>query len=119
MPDKQNEASQANDAAVAVIENARSDSGRASPADTEITEAAQKDANLAERRWHRMIAYWAIASIVGMTISASFKLYLLSTVGIANPLRWQEILATGLVIGAGTKPLHDLTGIISAKKGVV
>jgi hypothetical protein len=34
-------------------------------------------------------------------------------VGISNGPRIVEILATGLIIGSGTKPLHDLITLIS------
>ncbi len=44
------------------------------------------------------------------------KLYFLTQVGIASPPRTFEILATGLIIGAGTKPLHDLAALIEKKK---
>lgn len=78
--------------------------------------ATQHLADLAEKRWQRGVWMWTIASVVGMVAAALLKLYFLNTVGIAEASRWQEILATGLIIGAGTKPLHDLTELITAKK---
>ena len=62
------------------------------------------------------VVFWAVASIIGILVAASFKLYLLRRVGIASPPRALEILATGLIIGAGTKPLHDLVILIEKKK---
>jgi hypothetical protein len=64
----------------------------------------------------RAVVFWALASIVGMVASASLKLYFLLLVGINPAPRWMEVLATGLIIGSGTKPLHDLISTISAKK---
>jgi hypothetical protein len=87
-----------------------------SDADTKLQAAAQADQVLSDRDWGRKVLFWAIASAVAVVASASLKLYFLGTVGIAHATRWEEILATGLILGAGTKPLHDLTELISAKK---
>lgn len=65
---------------------------------------------------HRAVVFWALASVIGMAVSAGMKLYVLQVVGISNASRVWEVLATGLIIGAGTKPLHELVGYISAKK---
>jgi len=43
------------------------------------------------------------------------NLYFMNTVGLTVGQRWEEILATGLIVGAGTKPLHDLVNLISSK----
>ncbi|HEY5980827.1 MAG TPA: hypothetical protein VIT41_14470 [Microlunatus sp.] len=34
------------------------------------------------------------------------------------PAVWMEILGTALIIGSGTKPLHDLISMIEKKKEV-
>jgi len=78
--------------------------------------AAAAKAELSDWVWARTILYWALASSIGIYVSAAMKLYLLRTVGIGDASRWQEVLATGLIIGAGTKPLHDLTKLIVAQK---
>lgn len=57
---------------------------------------------------------WALATIIAMLAAAGLRLYFLRTVGIAGGPRWEEILATGLIIGAGTKPLHDLVTYLQA-----
>ncbi|QHT54855.1 hypothetical protein GXP71_01235 [Cellulomonas sp. H30R-01] len=90
--------------------------GSSATVNTAVEKAAQSAANLAEKKWQRSVTMWAIASAVGMWVASSMHLYFLSTVGIASAARWQEVLATGLIIGAGTKPLHDLTELIAAKK---
>jgi hypothetical protein len=87
-----------------------------STANTKLQDAAAKSAELADHVWARTIVYWALASIIGMYAAAGLHLYFLKTVGISSGSRWEEILATGLIIGAGTKPLHDLTKLISASK---
>ena len=40
------------------------------------------------------------------------NLYFMNTVGLTVGQRWEEILATGLIVRAGTKPLHDLVWIL-------
>jgi hypothetical protein len=63
-----------------------------------------------------VIVYWALATILAMVASATLRLYFLRVVGMSGAPRGLEILATGLIIGAGTKPLHDLVTQIQAKK---
>jgi hypothetical protein len=63
----------------------------------------------------RVIAFWAVATAIGMWASATLHLYFLKVVGVSGGSRALEILATGLIVGSGTKPLHDLITRISAK----
>src|ERR687888_425080 len=70
--------------------------------------AAAAKARLEGREQDRAIGYWALATVLAMLGSATLRLYILHELGIANASRGLEILATGLIIGAGTKPLHDL-----------
>jgi hypothetical protein len=79
-----------------------------------IENAAAKAEKLSVRQLARTTAFWMIATCAGMVVAASMNLYFLSTVGIAATKPWwAEILATGLIIGGGTKPLHDLVKLIS------
>ncbi len=64
----------------------------------------------------RTATFWALATVAGIAASASLKLYFLVLVGISPAPRWMEVLATGLIIGSGTKPIHDLISAISEKK---
>ncbi len=64
----------------------------------------------------RTMLFWALATAVGMVASAALKLYFLVLVGMHPAERWIEVLATGLIIGSGTKPLHDLISTISQNK---
>jgi hypothetical protein len=81
-----------------------------------VEEAARKAARHAVSRGNRRVLFWTIASIIGMFAAANLKLYLLKSVGVADPSRTMEVLATGLIIGSGTQPLHSLVELISAKK---
>jgi hypothetical protein len=85
-------------------------------AETAVQQAAAAQAASEVATANRKVLFWALASILGIAAAASMKLYLLTTTGIAAPSRWMEVLATGLIVGAGTKPLHDLVELISAKK---
>ena len=88
------------------VAEAEQASGQAKAA--KAKEAADAQAELDRQRANRSVAFWAIASIIGIFTAASTKLYLLRIVGVGTAPRWAELLATGLVIGAGTKPVHDL-----------
>lgn len=80
-------------------------------------EDAAADASAAAEVWatYRAIALWGLASLVGALAAALLNLHLLKTAGIQTPSLYLEILATGLIIGAGTKPLHELNKLVAAK----
>lgn len=72
--------------------------------------AAVKVDELSDINVARTVTYWALATIVGMTAAAVLEMYFLRTVGISNGPLWIEILATGLIISGGSKPLHEAIG---------
>lgn len=78
--------------------------------------AALKQAELDRIRANRRLLFWGLATVVGLFASAALKLYFLRALGVPDSPRWAEILVTGLVIGAGTKPLHDLISRIEKSK---
>ena len=78
--------------------------------------AAAARADAAEVKGNKAVIFWAIATVLAILAASALKLYLLRVVGIAAPPRALEILATGLIVGAGTKPLHDIVEMIQAKK---
>ena len=82
-------------------------------ADAPLSDAATAISDASFATYWRTVAFWALATIVAMIASASLHLYFLRTVGIASGPRFFEVLATGLIVGSGTKPLHDLVGLIS------
>jgi hypothetical protein len=83
-----------------------------------LDKAATAKAAYQDREYTRTVAFWAVATAVAMLGSASLHLYFLKAVGMSSSSRWLEILATGLIIGAGTKPLNDLTTKLSAQNGL-
>jgi hypothetical protein len=89
----------------------------ANPTTALLTTAADMQATLERLRRNRAIIFWAGATILGMFISATTGIYLLDIV-IDNPTPPQslDVLVTGLVVGGGTKPLHDLISRIESAK---
>ncbi|HEY5785970.1 MAG TPA: hypothetical protein VIT65_14450 [Microlunatus sp.] len=92
----------------------------AQPGVPDITDDLQKavDAKADDQKKtaERTIVFWGIATGLAALASGTFGFYFLSTVGIPVPEVWMEILGTALIIGSGTKPLHDLISMIEKKK---
>lgn len=78
-----------------------------------MVQAAAKDqAAVDQRTTERAILFWAIASVCGLAISGGFGLFLLQSIATSHVNTFLDLAVTGLTIGAGTKPLHDvITGI--------
>ena len=70
--------------------------------------SAKTRALVAKVRRNRAVITWAIASLLAMLASGGLGIFLLRTVGLKGAPVWVDILVTGLAIGSGTKPLHDL-----------
>lgn len=71
-------------------------------------------------RSNRQIVFFAAATVLAMLLSGVLGLYFLQgVVDVANKPSWLnafDVLVTGLVIGAGTKPLHDLIKRLERRK---
>ena len=69
---------------------------------------------LAHTRADRAAVMLGIATLAGVAVSCAFGLFFLETIKIevSNTI---DVLATGLVIGAGTKPLHDFISSLQKK----
>jgi hypothetical protein len=104
---------------------------------TELVAVAQAELN--QRRADKAIVYWALASVLGILLSGLLGLYLLHIIGLkgdgitsqgadqggvwtaagwtwASARHLLDLLVTGLAIGGGTKPLHDLIGNLQEAK---
>ena len=79
------------------------------------TEAADAQAKADRLREQRTIIFWAIASSCGLGISGGFGFFLLQSVSLTPVNSFLDLAITGLIIGAGTKPLHDLITSMQAK----
>jgi hypothetical protein len=100
--------------------------GEMAAAAAKLGTVAQMQAAVERGRSNRTVILWAVASVLGMLLSAVLGLYLLHVVGLQDDLvgidgrlagGWAsspgirhalDLLVTGLAIGGGTKPLHDL-----------
>jgi hypothetical protein len=74
--------------------------------------AATSKAQVERDRSSRGVIMWGLATAVATIISSAGGFYLLHVLS-ADPNwdavpRWVDALITGLVVGSGTKPLHDL-----------
>lgn len=77
-------------------------------------QAANAQAKADTERANRAIFFWAIASICGIGIAGGFGFFLLQSIATGvNP--YLDLAVTGLTIGAGTKPTHDLITSLQAK----
>jgi hypothetical protein len=60
---------------------------------------------------------WAVASALGMVAAGLLNVLLLEAIGAdVGDARWLDVLVTGLVVGGGTKGLHELIGNIQKSK---
>jgi hypothetical protein len=79
--------------------------------------AADNQAQVDARRTQRAMIFWAIASTCGLVLYGGFGFFLLQSV--ASPHThvnsFIDLAVTGLTIGAGTKPLHDLVTSVQTK----
>ena len=78
-------------------------------------EAADKDAEARQIAANTKVFIWGLASFVAMLASGATRVYFLDVIGFQKIPDYLNILITGLVIGGGTKPLHDLITLIEKK----
>ena len=75
----------------------------------EIQSAAAAQALVNQIRRNATVFAWGVASFLGMVAAGSFGIFLVAACGFDIPEFW-DIALTGLAVGSGTKPLHDLIG---------
>jgi hypothetical protein len=66
----------------------------------------------AQAKADRVVIVGGFATLLGVGLSLALGLYFLRAVQVQSPTAWLDVLVTGLVIGGGTKPLHDLMALI-------
>jgi len=79
------------------------------------TAAANSDAEANGIAANTKVFIWALASFIAMLASGATKVYFLQALGFNGIPDYLNVLVTGLVIGGGTKPLHDLVTLIEKK----
>lgn len=80
--------------------------------------AAAKQDELDQKRGERSLVLWAAASILGMVVSGFTGLYFVGAMLAEGSSfnRALDVLITGLVVGGGSKPLHDLLTKVQKSK---
>ena len=82
--------------------------------------AKSKDEDKKTSRRLTAIVTWGVATGLAFLLCAKLDITLMQAVranGSGQPPFWADLLVTGLVVGAGTKPLHDLVTNIERKNG--
>jgi hypothetical protein len=75
--------------------------------DNKATKEELATAKAAQVKADRGLAAQGLATVLGVIASCAFGLFFLTAIGI-DTSHTVDSVATGLLIGAGTKPLHDL-----------
>jgi hypothetical protein len=75
---------------------------------------------LAQAKSTRAVKLWAAATVISLLVCAALGLGLIEAVAKERPtsefIRTLDVLLTGIAVGAGTKPLHDLITRIEKAK---
>jgi hypothetical protein len=82
----------------------------------QATNAAKWQRIVDRIRRNTAVIAWGLASLIAMALCGAFGLLLLRLVGFPHvPAEW-DIVITGLAVGSGTKPLHDLISNVQKAK---
>lgn len=92
----------ARDAAFKALANAAADESSAKADD-----AAQAQAQVDRIRRNRALLGWGLASFLGVVACGMFGLRLMALTGMSVN-KYVDVVITGIAVGSGTKPLHDL-----------
>jgi hypothetical protein len=76
------------------------------PDDARIAAAAQHEVDAL--RANRVAVCWGLASALAMVGCGYFGIGILHAIGDDGVPRYMDVIVTGLGVGGGTKPLHDL-----------
>jgi hypothetical protein len=87
-----------------------------------LRDAAAAKARLDRANAKRTLLMWALATLVATVAAGASGFYLLHMVAASDWVfttvpGWADALVTGLVVGTGTKPLHDLIGKVKSSAG--
>jgi hypothetical protein len=95
----------------ALYENAVASMTNGHPA-ASLTDVAAAKARLDRALANRTVLMWGLATALAAVVSAAGGFYLLHMIAasgwVSQIPTWVDALVTGLVVGTGTKPLHDL-----------
>jgi len=107
-------------AAVAQVEQAKAAAANRGPEMThdDLVYVARAEAEAERAKASRTVLLWGLSTAVATVVSTICGFYLLHAV--AGPSwsgipTWADALVTGLVVGSGTKPVHDLITMAQSK----
>lgn len=86
------------------------------PSKANLKLAANAREELNEEGANLAVLAWGLSSALAMLGSGYLGMYLLRAVGLTSVPASVDILVTGLAVGGGTKPLHDLVKNIEKAK---
>jgi hypothetical protein len=78
--------------------------------------AANKKRLVDQIRANATVLLFATSAGLAMLLTAYLKADLVKTIGVSGTATWVDVTLTGLVVGAGTKPLHDLISNLKESK---
>lgn len=81
-----------------------------------IDEAAKWQAVVDKIRRNTAVIAWGLASFLGIVLCGLFGLYMLRLVGFTSVPKQVDLVISGLAVGSGTKPLHDLIANVQQAK---
>ena len=87
---------------------------RSAPTDNNAQALAERQTRLDQCRANSSVVLWGAGSALALVLVGAVGLLMLPLVGVRGAPPALDILITGLAIGGGTKPLHDL--IVNIKK---
>ena len=85
-------------------------------ADKDAAGAAEWARVVDKIRRHTAVIAWGVATFLGTVLCGLFGLYMLRLIGFTAVPKQIDIAISGLAVGSGTKPLHDLIGNIQKSK---
>jgi hypothetical protein len=85
-----------------------------------LNDVAAAKARMDRARANRTVVVWGLATAVATVVSSAGGFYLLrmlaETPDWGGVDKWVDALVTGLVVGSGTKPLHDVISRVQKGK---
>jgi hypothetical protein len=78
--------------------------------------AAKRQKLVDQIRKNKAVIAWGLASLIGMGLCGALGIFMLRTVGFVGVPEEIDIVISGLAVGSGTKPLHDLISNLQKSK---
>jgi hypothetical protein len=89
---------------------------RAEPTPDNARSVANKQRTVDQISANLTVLMFGTSALLAMLSLGYLKAGLLDTLGVNNVKAWVEVVASGLIVASGTKPLHDLISKLTASK---